>query len=155
MISVAKDGTFTATNVGFNYPSVGQIIYFDEGEANAALVGTQIMSVTCNGGTNSCTGTVNNTSVAVNNDPVCTLQWSGYPAINPAYAGVNYPRAIGAFVQGLTNAGIYVILDLHENGPCWQYSGSLGHGRRRSQFGFLVQRCHDFQKQSWCHLRLV
>jgi hypothetical protein len=52
--------------------------------------------------------------------PLNETCWLGTnTTVNSQYAGVNYQTAIASFVQLLTNAGIYVILDMH-----WAHPGT-------------------------------
>jgi len=55
---------------------------------------------------------VNAVRVSLNED--C---WLGINGVNPAYAGVAYQGAIGAYVTNLNAAGLVAILDLHWNAP--------------------------------------
>jgi hypothetical protein len=43
--------------------------------------------------------------------------WLGINGINPAFGGASYRAAIGSFVDHLTTAGLYVIVDLHWSAP--------------------------------------
>jgi hypothetical protein len=43
--------------------------------------------------------------------------WLGINGVNPAYSGVNYRRAIVAYVNTLRRHRLYTILDLHWNAP--------------------------------------
>jgi hypothetical protein len=80
------------------------------------------------GGTGTYTVTVNTNSSTPPGNIASQTMYAGetmsqtdtstaFPAIDPSYAGSIYQNAIASFVQDLTNAGIYVILDLHANAP--------------------------------------
>jgi hypothetical protein len=43
--------------------------------------------------------------------------WLGINGLNPRYGGASYRAAIGSFVDHLTTAGLYVIVDLHWSAP--------------------------------------
>ncbi len=49
--------------------------------------------------------------------PLNEACWLGAPGLAPQYSGITYQNAIAAYTQALTGQGIYVILDLHKNGP--------------------------------------
>lgn len=41
--------------------------------------------------------------------------WLGINKVKPAYAGLNYQKAVGDWTKKLTDAGLYVIVDMHWN----------------------------------------
>jgi len=45
--------------------------------------------------------------------PLNETCWLAINGVKPAYAGANYARAIGDFVDRLNRAGLVVILELH------------------------------------------
>ncbi|HEX9037568.1 MAG TPA: cellulase family glycosylhydrolase [Ktedonobacterales bacterium] len=49
--------------------------------------------------------------------PMNEACWLGMPGVPSQYGGSAYQNAIAAYVQALTEQGIYVILDLHKSAP--------------------------------------